>query len=124
MPTNYFIDPVRRLVIISADGVLLGAELLAEQKHLAAEPLFQRDFSQLFDLTQVTEARISAEEVRAMAATTVFGPTARRALIVAEPLLYGLSRMFQLMLDERGGTLRIFTDRSEAEEWLGLSPLD
>ena len=124
MPTSYFIDPVRRLVIISADGVLLGAELLAEQKHLASEPLFKPDFSQLFDLTQVTDARISAEEVRAMAATTAFGPAARRALIVAEPLLYGLSRMFQLLLDERGGTLRIFTDRNEAEEWLGLHPLD
>jgi hypothetical protein len=124
MPTSYFIDPVRRLVIISADGILLGAELLAEQKQLASEPLFQRDFSQLFDLTQVTEAHVSADEVRAMAAATAFGPTARRALIVSEPLLYGLSRMFQLLLDDRGGTLRIFTDRNEAEEWLGLRPLD
>lgn len=124
MPSSYFIDPVRRLVIISADGVLTGAELLAEQRHLASEPLFQRDFSQLFDLTQVTEARISADDIRTMAATTAFGPAARRALIVAEPLLYGLSRMFQLMLDDRGGMLRIFTDRNEAEEWLGLRPLD
>jgi hypothetical protein len=32
--------------------------------------------------------------------------------------------MFQLMLDDRGGTLRIFTDRSEAEAWLGVRPLD
>ena len=124
MPSSYFIDPVRRLVIISADGVMLGSELLAEQRHLASEPLFERDFSQLFDLTQVTEARVTAEDVRAMAAATAFGPKARRALIVSEPLVYGLSRMFQLLLDERGGTLRIFTDRSEAEAWLGLRPLD
>jgi hypothetical protein len=124
MPTSYFIDPVRRLVIIAADGVLTGAELLAEQRHLASEPQFQRDFSQLFDLTRVTEAQVSAEDIRAMASTTAFGPAARRALIVAEPLLYGLSRMFQLMLDDRGGTLRIFTDRSEAEAWLGVRPLD
>jgi len=70
----------------------------------------------------VSEVQVSTDEIWEMAAATAFRQGARRALIIEQPLLYGLSRIFQTLLQERGGDLRIFTSRAEAEQWLEAAP--
>lgn len=58
-----------------------------------------------------------------MALFTVFSATSRRAHVVADPLQYGLLRMFQACAGERGGDIRIFTTRHQADRWIdGLDP--
>jgi hypothetical protein len=66
----------------------------------------------------VTDADVSTDDIRRMADHTVFTRGARRALVVGRTLVYGLTRMFQIITGARAGDIEIFTDRAEAELWL------
>ena len=118
MPIYYQIDSDRRRAYIVASTVITGAEVLAAQARLAADPQFEPTFAQLFDLTETREANISAEEIRTMSEGTAFTVGARRALVVKEKHVLGLTRMFQIITDSRGGDIEIFADRAAAERWL------
>ena len=118
MPISYGIDANRRRVCITASRVVTGAEMLAAQARLIGDPQFAPTFSQLFDLTATDEANVSGDEIRAMAENTAFTRGARRAYVVREKHVLGLTRMFQILTDARGGDIEIFTDRAAAERWL------
>jgi hypothetical protein len=88
------------------------------QKRMKADPEFRPEYSQLFDLTLVTDVRISSAYLQEMASATAFAPGARRALVVSQTLLYGLSRQFQGLLGDKGEEFRVFHTRPEAEWWI------
>jgi hypothetical protein len=115
---TYRIDRAKRRVYNEAAGVVRGSDILETQRQLATDPDFEPTFSQLFDLTPATEVDVSAEQIRSMAAATAFQRGARRAIVVDRPLVYGLTRMFELLLQERGGEIQIFADLATAEQWL------
>jgi hypothetical protein len=118
MPVTYSIDPVERLVRNVGFGVLTDNDMRETQRRMVADPEFHPGYSQLFDLTAVSEIRLTTAWIREMANASAFAPGARRALIVNQALLYGLSRMFQAYLGEGGEAFGVFYTRQEAEAWL------
>jgi hypothetical protein len=119
MPTFYKIDKDRKLVMSTGSGVLTLADALAHQEKLSKEPDFDPSFSQLVDLTQVTNLEFSSVDVRRLAQKSSFSPTSRRAVLVGSDIVYGLSRMyeaFRSISGEKG--IRIFRDLNEALEWV------
>ena len=119
MPIQSQIDIHRRLVTNTGEGLLTGAEILAEQLVLLAHPEFDRRLNQLMDLTHVTGVAISSEEIRLMAERSLFAPESRRAYVVIDALQYGLLRMFNAYTHGNSGELQIFATRRDAERWLG-----
>src|SRR5258708_16593245 len=119
MPTSYKIDKARRLVLSEGSGLLTMPDLLAHQDKLASDPDFSADYSQLYDLTQVTDVEITPNDVRRLAQRSVFLPNARRAVLVSSDVVFGLSRMFEVFRESLGETgIRVFRDRAEALAWL------
>jgi len=119
MPTSYTIDKARRLVLSEGSGVLTTPDLLAHQDKLASDPDFAADFSQLYDLPQVTDVQLTANDLRRLAQRSVFHPNARRAILVSSDLVFGLSRMFEMFRESLGETgIRVFRDRDEALAWI------
>ena len=119
MPTFYKIDKERKLVMSTGSGVLTLADALAHQEKLLKEPDFDPSFSQLVDLTQVTNLEFSSADVRRLAQKSSFSPTSRRAVLVSSDIVYGLSRMyeaFRSISGEKG--VRIFRDLNGALEWV------
>ena len=57
MPTFYKIDRQRRLVMTTYSGVLTAADALGHQAKLLKDPDFDPTFSQLFDVTHVTDVK-------------------------------------------------------------------
>src|SRR5260221_13906685 len=119
MPTSYKIDQARRLVLSEGSGLLTMPDLLAHQDKLAGDPDFASDYSQLYDLTQVTDVELTPKNLRRLPQRSLFLPNARRAIVVSRDVVFGLSRMFEMFresLDESG--IRVFRDRAEALTWV------
>jgi hypothetical protein len=118
VPAQYEIDKARRVVISTASGFVTGDEILAHQRKLQNDPDFDPTYSQIFDFTAVTENDINANDVRAIAATTIFAPLSRRALLVTTDEQFGLGRMFGIIREGFGEQgIRVFRDRDEALRW-------
>jgi hypothetical protein len=119
MPTFYKIDKERKLVMTTYSGVLTIAEALGHQEKLPKDPDFDPSFSQLFDVTHVTDVQLTAEDVRLLARATVFSPDSRRAILVDSDLKFGLARMFEELRDTMGEKgIRVFRNLDEALDWI------
>lgn len=118
MPVSYHIDTAKQRLVLQATGVLTGAEVLEARLKVSRDVHFSQTLDVLFDMSDVTEEHISADEVREMATLTVFRAGVRRAYIAPQPVLFGITRMFQSQLGDRGDDIRIFKTRAEGERWL------
>ena len=119
MPTFYKIDKERKLVMTTYSGVLTIAEALGHQEKLPKDPNFDPSFSQLFDVTHVTDVQLTAEDVRTLARTSVFSPDSRRAILVDSDLKFGLARMFEALRDTMGEKgIRVVRDLDDALDWI------
>jgi hypothetical protein len=79
------------------------------------------------DLSQVVDFPISSDTVRALAATGPAVPAVGpRVMVVGQPALYGLARMFELYQESMGGQLQLIIVRSmdEAYDLLKVTPQD
>ena len=118
MPASYQIDKTRRLVISTASGFLTAADILAHQRKLLVDPSFDPDCSQIVDCTAATGIDFSPDEVRAVAATTIFSSHSRRAVLVTTDEQFGFASMFKMMREAQGEYgIRVFRDRAEALRW-------
>ena len=120
MPESYEIDVARGLVVCRAWGDLSNEDLRRHYRRLAADPDFSPDFLQIADLSGVTEFTLDSSVVEAEAQTSVFARGTRRAFVAPKGVAYGLARMFAAHSAEAGQEMQVFTERSNAEEWLGL----
>jgi hypothetical protein len=119
VPASYQIDKARRLVISTASGFLAAADILAHQRQLLGDPDFDPICSQIFDFTAVTGNDFSADDVRAVAATTIFSAHSRRAVLVTTDEQFGVARMFEMIREGRGEYgIRVFRDPDEALRWI------
>jgi hypothetical protein len=121
MPCRYLIDKERRLVVTTAWDRVTFAEVKAHQDQLNADPAFNRDFDQLIDATAATHIDASSEEIRLVAARSIFSPASRRAIVANQPLIFGIGRMLQAHFNMSAGTeqVNVFYDLEEARQWLG-----
>jgi hypothetical protein len=118
VPAIYHIDKARRLVISTASGLVTAADLLAHQRRLLGDSDFDPTCSQIVDCTAVTGIDLSAEEVRAVAATTIFSAHSRRAVLVTTDEQFGFASMFKITREAQGEYgIRVFRDRVEAWHW-------
>jgi len=115
MPADHRIDLNDRIVYSRAWGILSDEDLLSN--NVAADPAFAPDLRQLYDLTDVTEIAVTAAGLRALAATSRFAPTARRAIVVSSDVVFGMSRMYAIISGHEEW-VRVFRDRAAALAWL------
>jgi len=123
VPADYQIDRQRRVVLSRAWGVLRDEDLLERQDRLRDDPGFQPDMNELFDFRGVTDVAVTTRGVQQLADRNPFGAGSRRAFVVEQPAMYGVSRMFQAMTDRHPDELRVqFDAMDEARKWCGLEP--
>jgi hypothetical protein len=123
MPWNYEVDADRRLVRARAWGVLTHDEITGLRLRYTGDPAFQPDFSQLFDLREVTSITATLDELQEVASFSVFGRGARRAFVATNPVPYAFSRMYEAYREFNGGQeeIEVFRSIEDAEKWLGLT---
>jgi len=97
--------------------------LLEHQRLITNDPAFTPDLHQLFDLRAVTKVALTSEGFQLLASRDPFGVGSRRAFVVAPGAtgVFGMMRIFQIMIDEHPEELRVQFDHiGEARSWLGL----
>jgi hypothetical protein len=119
MPITYVIDRFRQRKRTQAEGLVSFADITA---HLDGEA---RDHG--LDLPEVIDARsattnITPEEVRRlvhriqqMTRTQPFGPT---AIVATNDFVFGMARMFSILMEPSGIAADVFRDVPSAEAWL------
>jgi hypothetical protein len=119
MPITYVIDRFRQRMRTQAEGLVTFADIAA---HLEREA---RDRG--LDLPEVIDARaattnITPQEVRRlvhrverMTRTQPFGPT---AIVATNDFVFGMARMFSILMEPSGIAVNVFRDLPSAEAWL------
>jgi hypothetical protein len=119
MATAYEIDKQHRLVISTGSGRITLAEALAHQEKLRKDPDFDASFSQVIDLTRITDFGLEANDIRRLAQATIFSRESRRAIIASNDLVYGFGRMYEILREIAGeGGVRVFRNLDEALDWI------
>src|SRR5579872_3597266 len=125
MPCRYVIKKEQRLVISQGWDRVTCAEILEHRQQLAKDSDFNPDFSQLVDGTAVTTIDVSMHEAKTIAAQTIFSPTSRRAFVAKSPVILGLARIMETYsrISKGREQVKVFHDRNEALQWLGIDVL-
>ena len=119
MPTTYEINKQRRLVISTGSGRITLAEALAHQEKLQKDPDFDPSFSQVIDLTRITDFALEANDIRRLAQGTIFSRESRRAIVASSDLVYGLGRMYEILRETAGEDgIRVFRNLDAALDWI------
>lgn len=120
MPFNVELDVDNRVVRIRLHGRIADADLVTADDELRAHPRFEPEFDEIIDISEATQEEVTAGVLRELASRPpLFGPSARRAIVVRNDLGYGLARIFQARRGDVAGEIQIFRSRAHAELWLG-----
>ncbi|MBT8396020.1 MAG: hypothetical protein HKO65_15250 [Gemmatimonadetes bacterium] len=127
MPLRVEVDAKKEMILVSGEGVVTDDDLLEYvQEYLLGSDL--RGFDELFDLSEadlqdLTYAGLSSVAAAAAASDSDVAPT-KIAILISEARGMGVSRLYQSLRESKGGRrhTRVFWDRTECLEWLGLTP--
>lgn len=111
------LDAEHNVVLITFGRVITKAAVLAV--HIDVEHLISAHgpCASIVDLSISVKSELSPQFIRSLAAMSPAVPKETRKILVAPtPETYGLSRMFQLLREGTGDTLRIVYTLEEAHE--------
>lgn len=118
MPLKYSLDPIRRLVIVRASGVLVDEDVNTGRQDLLDDPEFDREFGQLFDAREVEEVRFSVEIMGRMAQTSILARESRRAFVAVTAYQHRMASLFVTLAQPYQPHVEVFRDIDKALAWL------
>lgn len=120
MPVILKIDLRRRIVYSSFYGRVTDDEFLRHRSSIASDPSFNPEFSEIVDLTEVTEASVSEKALATIAATqSLYSPAALHIIVAPGRKTGKLAREFKMLAQGSRPNLHIVRTRAEAYKLLG-----
>jgi hypothetical protein len=110
--------------IIIGRGIIIDEEYVdALKEHLTQdENKFKKYRYSLSDYTATAEIDIATKSVDLIAhycrKASIVNPEAVVAIITNEDLIYGLARMWEILIDETDWETMVFRNRKDAEAWI------
>ncbi|MBT3279797.1 MAG: hypothetical protein HN909_08835 [Phycisphaerales bacterium] len=121
MTLEYSIDVEKKIVLSIGSDTLTDADVLSHRNRLARDPLLDpTQYNHLVDLTQVERLELSQETIQSIVRNNPWGKGSRRAMVASSKVIFGISRMIQLSLEDQGDETHVFDNLEEAKVWLGL----
>lgn len=118
--TAEFIDNGRGLQL-TGHGIVTAADIKNAKKGLAHEALKNVRYA-ICDLRTADDLKVSMEEMREIARLDMelsrIIPDAVVALVAPRTDIYGLSRMWQTLVEDTKWPTAIFLSREEADRWV------
>ena len=122
MSLRFNVDLVRRLILLTGEGVPTPADWQIALDLVAADPHFSPGFDVVYDRTRVVsnpDPSLVRQWVSQCAKDLRRVGAGRVAVVVAEPVAYGMMRMASVFAEGSGVVLAAFRSEREALEWLG-----
>ncbi len=127
MPLRVVVDVDKKMIRVAGEGVVTDEELLQYvHDYLSGGDL--GGYDELFDLSEADVQDLTytglSSVAAAAAATDPAADPVKIAILVSESRGMGVSRLYQSLRESKGGRrhTRVFWDRAECREWLGLTP--
>jgi hypothetical protein len=121
MPTANLVFPSLCLVVTKCfDDVTLD-DIAASALQIRNHPDFNPDFRQLIDLTRVVGLHLHYNDLYQLKHLhDPFSNEGKRAVVASADVVYGMSRMYQLILNTP--FFEVFRSLADAAQWLELDP--
>jgi hypothetical protein len=124
MAYRFDIDQRAEVVLFTAEGVFTAEEFLLCIGEVVADSRFRRGFSHFVDLREVERFPVDGEDTRRRVGVDIdLGPRlgdAKIAIVSSRNHVYGISRMYQALMEGSDIQVETFRDVAKAREWLGL----
>jgi len=115
-------DSEHRVLLVMLAGIVTEASALAAYRAVERFIATQGPHSGITDLSGVERFDVSTDFVWRLAAEPPMIPNGMSRIVVApRPGVYGLSRMFQILRDNRDSYLEVVRTLNEAFQLLGLA---
>jgi hypothetical protein len=118
MPYRSSLDTKRRVAMSEFYGSVTYADIETYCYELRTTTGFESTYSQLVDALGATQADLHAEDMKRLRTLDAFSPDSMRVIVVASEHMFGLARMYELMLDSP--KFRVVKTRAEAMKFLGV----
>ncbi len=116
-PADYVLDIDKRLVSVKLRNKVTASDIARYAASLRANPLFDPDFSEIVDMTEVEELDIKAEEfIRLADKIDPFSQQARRAFVTRDSVQNHAARMHKILRTQRN--ISIFSSVEAAQRWI------
>jgi hypothetical protein len=116
--TSFYLD--RRLMVTRAWGHITVDDVRAFRQEIVARPGFNPTWAHIFDAREAVDFDLSNEEIRQIAETSRLAPSARRAMVATDPVIFDRFRtygtLFQLHVD--GSAVGVFKTLNDAIDWV------
>ena len=116
------VDDSNRVLLIRFDGVLTDEMLLARYEEARRWLSLHGGASQLSDFRDVTSFRVTPQGIRKLAERPPLAPDPFLRVVVSPgPLIFGMTRMFEILGGETRDRVHITKTIEEAHQVLGIS---
>jgi hypothetical protein len=119
--TVYSVDHARRIIRIKYTGDLADCVLRGMYDSLVADVAYQSGYGVLVDCTQVSDVTLTGASTSEIARRAARDSN-RMAIVAADPVAFGMARMYQIVTDSRNERVEVFRDAASAEAWLLSEP--
>jgi hypothetical protein len=117
---NYIDDGVG--IEIFASGVVTGDEIIEAHKEIYNSDNLTKQKYQIIDRRECKEYLVSSEDVKKIAEIDIVAsksnPDIIIAIIASTDLQFGMSRVWQVYVEDSKFETQVFRDRKTAEGWL------
>ena len=120
------LDPTHLVLRITVTAVLTDKAAKDIYEAVARLALRGGPYAVITDLSQVVDFPLSADTVRALAATALPIPLGDRpsVMVARQPALFGLARMFEMLRESMGVQLEVVHSIDEAYDLLKVTRQD
>jgi hypothetical protein len=123
---KYHINRKLNTIFSSAEGIINIDDLIKQAKTIQANPEYKKGMNSLVDLSLAKPSRdIDFEKVNRykefIESVQHIRGTCKWAVVAPEDLVFGLSRMFEMLSGSLSIQTKVFRTEPEARKWLGIS---
>ena len=123
MAFSFQIDTKHRVVLFKGTSVFSSKDILTCVEQVVSHPDFRPEFDHLVDMREVTDFAPSAQDVKLRANRDHKDKklnASRIAIVSSSDIVFGMSRMYEALMDNAAVTVRTFKEMEQAKTWLGL----
>jgi len=122
MPHHFEFDDEHKLLLVVMEGDVDGAEIVLIDEEMRARISRLQPAAGISDLNLVQNFNVPAQVMRSAALQAApYPPETPRFIVAPSDLMYGMSRMYELVANHPAGKLEVVRSREEALKRLGIS---
>lgn len=118
MPLDITVDSARRLILMSGSGVLTDADLAAARNLVGANPVANRSFGRICDLTGLSDVQVSNESLDLWVTDPISNPPVRHAIVCNTPPILKRVLDYVRLSRREFRQVSVFPSYEKAVDWI------